>query len=51
MKTHDLAQKVIKLLIESELSITNQKKVVKMVNDRLDFCKKTGAEMKQTKLF
>ena len=51
MKTHELAQKIIKLLIESELSISQQLKVIKMVKYRLDFCKTTGAEMKQTKLF
>lgn len=48
---NELAQKIIKLLIESELSISQQLKVVKMVKERLDFCKNTGAEMKQTKLF
>ena len=51
MKNHELAQKIIKLLIESELSITQQLKVIAMAKARLDFCKQTGAEMKQTKLF
>lgn len=51
MKNHQLAQKIIKILIESELSINQQLKVIAMVKERLDFCKNNGAEMKQTKLF
>lgn len=51
MKRHELAQKIVKILIESELSISDQLKVIKNVKDRLYFCKITGAEMKQTKLF
>lgn len=51
MKTNDLAQKIIKILIESELSISQQLKVIKNVKERLEFCKTTGAEIKQTKLF
>ena len=47
---NELAQKIIKLLIESELSIFEQLKVIKNVKHRLDFCKTTGAKMKQTKL-
>ena len=51
MNNHELSQKIIKLLIDSELSIFEQLKVIKNVKERLDFCKTTGAEMKQTKLF
>lgn len=51
MKHKELAQKIIKLLIESDLSITQQLKVIWMVKSRLDFCKQTGEEIKQTKLF
>lgn len=50
MKKHELAQKIVKLLIDSELSIFEQLKVIKNVKERLDFCKNTGQKMKQTKL-
>ena len=50
MSNHQLAMAITKLLIESELSIFQQMKVIKKVQDTLTFCKKTGQEMKQQKL-
>jgi hypothetical protein len=50
MDTHKLAMKILKLLIESELSINNQILVIKNVKERLDFCKNTAIELKQLKL-
>lgn len=47
---HDTAMKIVKQLIDSGLSITHQLQVLKNVRERLDFCKKTSAEMKQKKL-
>ena len=49
-RTHKLAMKVVKLLIESGLSINDQLKVINDVRDKLLFCKKTGQEMKRLKL-
>lgn len=51
MDKHELAMKIIKILIESGLSIPNQLKVIQNVKDRLVFCNNTGIELKQTKLF
>ena len=48
--THKLAMSIVKLLIESELSINDQLKVINNVREKLMFCKTTGQEMKQTKL-
>jgi hypothetical protein len=42
MISHTLTMKIIKMLIESELSIDNQLKVIKSVQKRLEFCKVKG---------
>ena len=47
MNKHKLAMKIIAILIESELSVTEQLKAINMVRERLEFCKKTGQEIKQ----
>jgi hypothetical protein len=49
-KRHDLAMKIVKILIESDLSITQQLIVIENVRKKLDFCRKTGAEMNQLSL-
>ena len=51
IKTHKKAMEIVKLLIESGLSINDQLKVINSIRERLEFCKKTGQEMKQLKLF
>ena len=50
-RTHKLAMKIVKLLIESGLSVNDQLKVINDVKEKLLFCKKTGQEMKQLTLF
>ena len=50
INTHKLAMSIIKLLIDSGLSINDQLKVINNVREKLMFCKTTGQEMKQTKL-
>ena len=52
MTEHQLAMRVIKILIESGLSVTDQLEVIKGVQQRLQFCKLTAHKMeqKQTKL-
>jgi hypothetical protein len=47
---HDVAMKISKLLIDSELTINEQFQVLKDTKYRLDFCRKIGAEIKQHKL-
>jgi hypothetical protein len=49
-RTHLLAMDIVKLLIDSELSISDQLKVINNVREKLIFCKQTGQEMKQQKL-
>ena len=39
-RTHELAMKIVKLLIESGLSINDQLKVINDVREKLLFCKK-----------
>lgn len=50
-RTHKLAMEIVKLLIESGLSVNDQLKVITNVREKLLFCKKTGQEMKQLTLF
>ena len=42
-----LANKIIKTLIESGCSISQQLQIIKLVKAKLDFCKTTGAKMQQ----
>ena len=49
-RTHKLAMEIVKLLIDSGLSINDQLKVINNVKEKLEFCKKTGQELKQLKL-
>ena len=50
-RTHKLAMEIVKLLIDSGLSINDQLKVINNVREKLEFCKKTGQELKQLTLF
>ena len=50
MNIHEKAMEIVKLLIESGLSISDQLKVINNVKEKLEFCKKTGQELKQLKL-
>ena len=50
-QTHKLAMEIVKLLIDSGLSVNDQLKVINNVREKLLFCKKTGQEMKQLTLF
>lgn len=42
-----LANKIIKMFIDEDLSINQQLEIIKAVKERLDFCKNTGAKMQQ----
>jgi hypothetical protein len=46
-----LANKIIKLFIDEKISLSQQLEIIKMVKERIDFCKKAGAEIQQYKLF
>jgi len=45
------ANEIIKLFIDNGISITQQLEILKMVRQKIDFCRKTGAEIKQPTLF
>jgi hypothetical protein len=52
MKTkHELAQEIVKILIESGLPLYEQLKVIQSVREKVQFCRDTANQMKQTKLF
>lgn len=50
MKAQEIANNIIKIFIENNIPITQQLEILKMVKQRLDFCRNTGAELKQFKL-
>jgi hypothetical protein len=52
MKTNnELAQEIVKILIESGLPLYEQLKIIQSVREKVQFCRDTANQMKQTKLF
>jgi len=52
MKTkQELAQEIVKILIESGLPLYEQLKIIQSVREKVQFCRDTANQMKQTKLF
>lgn len=47
---HQLAMEIVAILIESGLSLSDQLKVLQNVRLKVEFCRKTGQELKQQKL-
>lgn len=45
-----VANEIIKLFIENEIPISQQLEIIKLVGEKLEFCRKTGASMKQLTL-
>jgi hypothetical protein len=50
-KEHDLEMQLTKLLIDSGFPLNQQKRILKRILFKIDFCQKTGAEINQQKLF
>lgn len=50
MEKHQLAQKIIKILIESGLSIDDQLEVLKKTREKVEFCKLAGIKANQLKI-
>jgi hypothetical protein len=48
--TQRKANEIIKLFIDNEISLFQQLQILKIVREKIEFCRKTGAEMKQEKL-
>jgi len=52
MKTkHELSHEITKILIESGLPLHEQLKILQMAKEKVEFCRNTANEMRQTKLF
>jgi len=47
---HQMANEIIKLFIENEIPLSQQLEILKSVRERIEFCRKTGSELKQHKL-
>ena len=45
-----LANRIIKIFIDDNIPLSQQLEIIKIVKQRIEFCKKTGAEIKQLKL-
>jgi hypothetical protein len=45
------ANEIIKLFIDNEIPITQQLEILKMVRQKIEFCRNTAKEMKQHTLF
>lgn len=44
------ANEIIKLFIDNDIPLYQQLEILKRVRERIEFCRKTGAEMRQKKL-
>lgn len=44
------ANEIIKLFIDNDIPINQQLQILKIVREKLDFCKKIGTEIRQQKL-
>ena len=49
--TEQLANEIIKLFIDNKIPLSQQLDILKLVKLKIEFCKNTAKEMKQTKLF
>ena len=48
--TQQLANEIIKLFIKNDVPLFQQLQVLKMAKEKIEFCRKTGAEMRQKQL-
>ena len=50
MKSQQLANKIIKMFIDEQVPICIQLASLKLAKEKIEWCRKTGTEMKQQKL-
>lgn len=50
MTTNQRANEIIKLFIDNDIPISQQLQILKMAREKIEFCRKTGAEMMHKKL-
>ena len=48
--TQQLANEIIKLFIDNNIPLHQQLQILKLTKERIEFCRKAGAEMLQKKL-
>lgn len=51
MRTQILSNKIIKLFIDEQIPISIQLDALRVAKQKIEWCKKNGADMKQKKLF
>lgn len=50
MKSQQLANKIIKMFIDEQVPLFIQLASLKLAKEKIEWCRKTGTEMKQQKL-
>lgn len=50
MRTQQLANKIIKMFIDEKVPLSIQLASLKLAKEKIEWCRKTGAEMKQQKI-
>jgi hypothetical protein len=48
--THQLTNEIIAIFIENDTPLFKQLQILNMVRQKIEFCRKTGSEMKQLKI-
>ena len=48
--TQKKANEIIKFFIDNDISLFQQLEILKMVKEKIEWCRKTGTEMRQVKL-
>lgn len=49
--TNQLANEIIKLFIDNDVSLTKQLEILKVARQKIDFCRSTGKKIYQKELF
>jgi hypothetical protein len=49
-KLHQIEMQITLILIENKLSLSNQSKILKSIQKKIDFCKESAKEVNQHKL-
>jgi len=49
--SNQLANEIIKIFIDNGISTTHQLQILKMVREKIEWCRKTGVKISQPTLF
>lgn len=47
--TNQLANEIIKMFIDNDIPLNQQLQILKIVREKIEWCRRTGAEMRQEK--